>query len=362
MRSYFEHTESGIITNSEISRNTIGRFGEISSYYTDNFDAKTVWYDAIQYNDHVQLICPKLRNFEGEIRQGKFLINDEKVKKVEIKKYKRTDIISIKFTEPIHNIKFISPKININSKVNQCNFSIAKNKNCAMILNKDNDLNWLSFFSKWHVKYHKLECLFILDNGSTKYSNFDVEKALQNSGLESLFIVNLPFHFGPARLGKKIKNKELFLQTSAYNILRLRFLRNARAVLCCDIDELVRPQDINIYDYTVNSKMGFIKFLGESRYHNFNLEKELSHKSSFYKMDNKNCRPKWCINPQGKLKNYIWSTHSLENLFLDKFYITQKYSFIHCVNVTTGWKGSREENSDNPFVDLSTKTLLQSIK
>lgn len=359
--SFFYKTECGIIENNNISRNALCPSNKMSPYYLENFDSKTFWYDAIQDANLIRLVCPKLRNFEKEIKNGSFFLDDARVDRFEIKRFRRTDILTIKTSSFAEKIKFESNSLGLSSELSKTDFSIADKKNCAMVINKNNNLEWIEYFAKWHVKFHNLQCLFILDNNSSNYTNKDVQIVLENSGLDSLVILNLPFNFGPASLGRPYHNRELFLQTSAYNILKFRFLKNARAVLCCDIDELVLPSDTNIFDATIKSKYGFLRFLGKFRYHNFASTQKVSHQSSFYKLDDNNSAEKWCIDPKGKLGDYSWTTHSLENLFFERRFFSKKFSFFHCINVTTGWKGGRQKPSDQLVLDNFTQDLMDSV-
>tara|TARA_B110000444_G_scaffold141478_1_gene132682 strand:- start:222 stop:593 length:372 start_codon:yes stop_codon:yes gene_type:complete len=122
------------------------------------------------------------------------------------------------------------------------------------------------------------------------------------------------------------------------------------------------PSKINIFDATIKSKYGFLRFLGKNRYHNFGSTQKISHNSSFYKLGNKNSPKKWCIDPKGKLGNHSWTTHSIENLFFERRFFAKEFSFIHCVNVTTGWKGEkRQKPSDQLVADNFTKDLLDSV-
>ena len=362
MDSFFYKTECAVTKDGSISRNALCPPDKMAPYYLENFDSKTFWYDAIQDDNYIRLVCPKLRNFEKELKNGSFFLDDTRVDKFQIKRFRRTDILTIKTSSFVKKIKFESISLGLSSELSKTNFSITDNKNCAMVINKNNNLEWIEYFAKWHVKFHSLQCLFILDNNSSKYANEDVQSVLKNSGLCTLVILNLPFNFGPASLGRPYHNRELFLQTSAYNILKFRFLKNARAVLCCDIDELVLPSKINIFDATIKSKYGFLRFLGKNRYHNFGSTHKISHNSSFYKLGNKNSPKKWCIDPKGKLGNHSWTTHSIENLFFERRFFAKEFSFIHCVNVTTGWKGEkRQKPSDQLVADNFTKDLLDSV-
>ena len=42
---------------------------KMTPYYSENFDATTLWYDAIHSGHILRLVCPKLRNFENEIKE-----------------------------------------------------------------------------------------------------------------------------------------------------------------------------------------------------------------------------------------------------------------------------------------------------
>lgn len=333
----------------------------MTPYYSENFDAKTLWYDAIESERTLRLVCPKLRNFENEIKNGVFFINNKKVQRVKIERFRRTDIISIETTAPITSLKFSSKRIKVESGVSRTDDNLTNDKNCAIVINKNNQLDWIKYFVEWHIKYHNLQCLIVLDNGSSIYTNEDIEQTLKQTGLSSLIILNLPFLFGPASLRRPYHNKELFLQSSAYNIAKFRFLTNARAVLCCDIDELVLPCESTVFDETIMSQHGFLRFLGQYRFHNFNSEKNVCHKSSFYKSGQKISPEKWCIDPKSKYSDYSWSTHGLEKILFEKRFLTKRLSYIHCVNVTTGWKGRRMQPCDQLILDAKTKELLDAV-
>jgi len=361
LESNFVSTSSYTADHFDIVRTPLCPSNKMTPYYLENFDATTLWYDAIQSEHILRLVCPKLRNFEREIKNGVFCINNKKVDRVKIERFRRTDIISMQTPAPITSLKFSSKHIKIKSEVSRTDDNLTKDKNCAIIINKNNNLDWIKYFVKWHVKYHNLQCLVILDNNSSAYTNEDIKQTLKQTGLSSLVILNLPFLFGPASLGKPYHNRELFLQSSAYNIAKFRFLKNARAVLCCDIDELVLPCKTTVFDETIMSRHGFLRFLGQYRFHNFESEKNVCHESSLYKNGEKNSPEKWCIDPKGKYADYSWSTHGLEKLLFERRFLTKKVNYIHCVNVTTGWKGKRKQPSDQLILDAKIKELLDAV-
>ena len=67
----------------------------------------------------------------------------------------------------------------------------------------------------------------------------------------------------------------------------------------------------------IMSRHGLLRFLEQYRLHNFECEKNVIHKSSFYKNGEKNSPEKWCTDPKDKYANYSWTTQGLEKLLFE---------------------------------------------
>ena len=197
-----------------------------------------------------------------------------------------------------------------------------------------------------------------MENQSDAYSVDEIISALSGCGLKKLVILNLPYEFGPKALGR-YRHWESFLQTSAFNILKLRFLKRARAVLSCDIDELVWPGDESIFETTRKSPLGFLLFSGQRCYQDILSTPEISHRDSyFYSERMPKQANKWCLNPNGWLRHFYWSTHTLPYLPLDGLFVNKKRGYGHFHYVSTGWKAARNKPAKNLIQDDALKDLL----
>ncbi|MGY9045614.1 MAG: hypothetical protein ACKVKF_00720, partial [Rhodobacterales bacterium] len=139
---------------------------------------------------------------------------------------------------------------------------------------------------------------------------------------------------------KPYANTELFLQTCALNAVRMRYLSSARAVLSCDIDELIisRGPD-TVFQSAAESWFGYKRFEGVWRYARPSDEDVVRH--SDHTLSNpakKACPPKWCLRPDGPLKDLQWRSHELEGFHLNWVFRTKTFYYLHCFDITTGWK------------------------
>jgi hypothetical protein len=105
--------------------------------------------------------------------------------------------------------------------------------------------------------------MVLLDNGSTEYPLRAFEGALRGVGLADFAIISVPLPYGRKTTRYSIRAK--LPQPALMNIARLRSLRQARAVLNADIDELVWVRQGNVFDKTLNSYLGFSAFSGAWR-------------------------------------------------------------------------------------------------
>jgi hypothetical protein len=210
--------------------------------------------------------------------------------------------------------------------------------NTLMMHSKNNDLDWIRDTVRFHVHHHGLQGVLLSDNGSTRYGTGDLAEAIRQGGATTVRVLSAPMPFGP-RGKRPYANTELYLQTMLVNTHRLRFLRKARAVLSCDVDELVMSDRGSIFDQAVQSPLGFVRFKGDWRYmapHTDHAPRHGAHR--FGKPDEARCPTKWCLVPGGPMGRFCWSTHSLERMPLDALFISRQARFAHCRAITTGWK------------------------
>ena len=336
----------------------------LHSTYYETYDTKTLWYDAIEDNGLITLVCPKLNNLEPVLKMGQFKVDGRKVQKPKIRKFRRTDLVELPVSGPATQIEFETADFTLNSKISKTEHDLFSGLNTLLLMNKNNDLEWIRDHIKWHMAHHGLEAVMIMDNNSDRYKSDNLIPCLKDTGLKQVALLKLPFTYGAFGI-TPFRFRELYLQTSAYNISRLRFLQQARAVLSCDVDELLSPGPGSIFERALASRSGFVRVKGSMRYHDLENTSQMTHVGGYFRIGTKlDSAPKWCIVPSGRFKGYNWAPHSLEKLLLERFYIDKSYEFWHFFHVSTNWQGNRESQiaglSEDPDArDLLSKTLGQ---
>lgn len=310
---------------------------------THKYDFQTLVYGAVWDSGKLTLVCPKLLNFEEYFKNFEFEYGGIKLKRPRIKKYYRHDIVVFKAREYSPNLTLETGSFNVTISVRQPDFDFFRSLNTEICLSKNENLSWIKEHLSAHVNYHGLEAVFFVDNGSTDYSIDDLEKAIRETGLKKAIILSAPVPFGPLNLPGK-NAKELFFQTSMYNLAKLMYLKSARAVLCVDIDEVMMPpleEGHTIFDEAINSFWGAVFFGGKLVY----PQREDAPPFSFSqhilaKPDAKLYRKKWCLAPSGRLKRYQWRVHCPEGFLLSNILKHKKPRYYDCQGITTGWKAA----------------------
>lgn len=306
------------------------------------FDFNTLIYDIVITDSKTLLYCPKLFNFEKIITESNIYINNRPVR-FKIKKKNRYDIIEIKETG--EKLTITNSVFNKSWELKKFNYDRFLGKNCLSTLNKNNNLEWISDFVKFHIKHHGLDVIILYDNGSTDYTLNALEKCLRNTGISDFLIVNVPLPFGPI-----LKNKDrsfLFLQEALLNLSRDKFFQLANAVLNIDIDELVWKQEKTIFELTQSSFFGFVLFRGEWRFVSPQVKK-ISHQAHQY-IDpfEKSCPTKYCYAPK---KIARWFQLGIHRLHLKRTLLRNLINYLledsrigywHCRGISTNWKYNR---------------------
>ncbi|NVO22009.1 hypothetical protein [Donghicola mangrovi] len=330
--------------------------------YMQAFDATTLWYDAIWRDGIVHLVCPKLNNLKAEVQKGAFTLDGMPVRIKRLRRFYRHDIIELPFTTCPTEVRLKAFGTTISSPVNGQETAPFAGLNAALCLSKNNDLRWITDFAQFHVEQHGLEALILMDNGSTDYGISDIEDALSLTDLKRIMVVSTPRPYGP-RGRAPYARTEKYLQTALFNVLRLRWLGQARAVLSCDIDELVHTPGTTIFDMALKSWGGFVRVPGYWRYPDPEAADPSLHASHTHlKSSDKPCPTKWCINPAGPLGGFQWDTHLLERLPLPSLFTNKQGKFWHCRSTTTGWKSNRNAKQETGLQpDRETAEVLAQV-
>ncbi len=362
--------------------------------YEAAFDADTLWYDAIQMRGGaVQLICPKLNNLTSSVRSAKWWIDERPTSLIRIRFYHRYDVIFLRASS--WRVKQVTVMIGSwrgQSNVAQPQLQLFAGLNTVLTIQKNNRLDWITDFLRYHTHHHGLQGAILMDNGSTLYSPQSLQEILCQASLEATLVVSAPFKYGPhvQRL-KKAVYEEKYLQCALLNIVRLRYLSKARAVLNCDIDELAHTPKTTVFDLCVRNPLSFVVLPCIWRYsHPMDPDptRQAVHRFRHSSFLPELQHVKYCIAPKGPTSwlLWCWDIHWLSfpelgnSLVLRLFgyhyvnriinYIFKRVSLIfyrqhtlrHCFSTSTGWKADRRQAPSNELIlDIEWSAALDAV-
>lgn len=309
--------------------------------YLEAMDRETLWYDAFWHEGRVTVIGPPLNNLQGKFRRAEVRLDGVPVPLWRMRRYKRHFVAQFLAETAPQEIAVAMGGWTGQAPVSRAAPEMFEGLNTAFFFNRDNDLGWIRDHAAWHRQEHGLQALLVVDNGSTGYGPEEIEAALAPVGLEQVLVVPAPFKYGPMGL-KPFRRTEKYLQTAIFNVLRLRFFRKARAVLGCDIDELIlrRGQD-TVFDAARASRIGFVQVPGVWAYAEAGRRGPWRHRDHlFTHQPPHRSPPKFCVAPDGPLGGCSWDIHGFERLPFLRSRLHPGFVFMHCRGVSTAWKSA----------------------
>lgn len=131
-------------------------------------------------------------------------------------------------------------------------------------INKNNRLEWIADWARWHRVQHGTDTIILFDNGSTEYSLADIEAALARGGdFRAIVVISVPHKFGP--IDRSVVMTRFYprvLQISMTNLVLRRFAMSAQGIINCDIDELAWAGGQSLYDRASQSELGALRMRG----------------------------------------------------------------------------------------------------
>lgn len=317
------------------------------------YDFKTLVYGAIRLGRDVVMVAPKLMNFKHLVRKCSFSVDGVPAKSPRIKTYYRHALLRLADAPEGTHLTVTFPNgANEACLIETPDTDFLAGLNVQMTISKDNDLNWVREQLTFHAAKSGVEAVCFIDNGSTAYTLDDLADTLADCGLKRAVLVSAPLKWGATNI--KPVSRELYLQTSVYNIVKYRFLSRARAVLCCDVDEVLVPSEPgdSVFDRAVGARLGFVRFEGMNRFPAALDDAPFSFPQHYWqKPDMGPAASNWCLDPTGPLGDFQWRCHNLESNLLGRFQMLKTPQFYHCLGIGTGWKHEERMRSDAALVE-----------
>lgn len=304
--------------------------------YAWHFDDQTLWLDAVWHRRAVVLVCPSLNNLAHKVAKARFTLDGRAVTP-RLRRHGRHTLIHLPAPECPVRVAIRIDGWRGETAVNAPDPGF-DGLNTLLTLSRDNHPDWIEDWARFHVHHHGAEAVLFIDNGSRTHGPEVIRPALERAGLRRVVVLSTALPYGPRGLPPFV-NAELFLQTGVLNAVRMRFLQGARAVLNCDVDELVMTPGRSIFDAAARSRFGYVRFAGRWAHPAPEHDGWPSHAAHSHRDEPvKPCPPKWCVVPSGPLKGFQWRAHELERLPLARLFQNRYARFYHCRNVTNGWK------------------------
>ena len=301
------------------------------------YDADTLWYDAVRQGEDVLLFCPKLWDLARLLKRGQITADGAPVQLRTIRYHRRHDVARLAVPRSAHGLRIEAEGWSASCPISPDQRDLFAGLNVSLHISRDNAPEWIVDWARWHKARHGLQAMVVIDNGSTAYTPAELLAALAPVGLTRAAVLSLPQPYGPVR-AKQGGGGAKFLQPAALNIVRARFLGRARAVLNADIDELVWSTTGSVFDAAVASRLGMVSFAGRWTCPPGQAQPPLRHADHVCYMDHRPCPTKYCIMPEGPLRWLSWDVHRPERFPLGRFTRREDIGYFHCRGVTTNWK------------------------
>jgi hypothetical protein len=228
-------------------------------------------------------------------------------------------------------------------------------------LSKNNRLEWIKDWIRYHRDIHGATGVLLYDNQSTAYEPQELLSSLsQVAGIERLCVVSWPFRYGPQGPDAKHFWDSDFCQNGAWEHARWMFLQRARSAMNADIDELVVSDDgSSVFAAAERSRSGIVRYNGHW-VHGFNgrtrtasdcapmrvvdFDHYLRHSTSrrwqlFPRRENV-CAPKWTVVPGRCPDRAQWTAHRIKG-WTGSLSINRNFSFRHFREIGNHWKYDR---------------------
>ncbi len=317
--------------------------------YHDRYDRRTLIYDAVREpaSARVILTAPPFLNLWPLFRAG-LRIDGQPVRRLTRQRHEKTEQIILPL--PAGSRLSLSIGGTETAIVPRPSEAAAfAGLNCLATVSKDEPFDWIADWFAYHRSAHGAEAAVIVDNGSTAYAAADLARHLAGlPGMKAALVYDAPFPYGPTGGRVKGERNPLFFQTAMLDLMRRDALRDARAVLGIDIDELVWSQTgASVFDAAARFRHGMVKIHGEWVYPAPDDPLPAPQRRHVWRaVPPRKTAQKWCAVPAGLLSRFGWSPHHVGGDLVRLFPRAEAFRLLHCRGTSRGWKTGRFDRPD----------------
>jgi hypothetical protein len=313
----------------------------------DRYDAETLIYGGAWLVEQrlLRLYTPRPLNLLRELKSARYTAHGGSLSAPRIRQFKRYAMLDFLVDAPVTEVSVALGEWIGKMPIIASEPSLFARCNVLYTMSQDNDLDWIEDWVRYHHRAHGANALIISDNHSKSYSLEDLLEAMRGLGfLKAVAVLGVPYRYGPSSQICRRASGARYLQSATANFVRDIWLRQARAVLSCDIDELVISESgESVFDRACASRLGVVSFPGYWRFCDPAITAPRHVDHLFARADRaKPCPTKYAWSPKGPLGHWSLMTHCLEALPRQWASGAPDLWFAHCYGITTRWKVGRE--------------------
>jgi len=325
-----------------------------SPAFFEQFDDRVLYYDCFRTSDGaVGLIGPNPMNLLVLLERARFTAMPEGIP-VDVRHYTGEPSRVPTLYTLLSGVPATSTHLEI--RIEDLSLSVAigpdisarlAGRRVMTTMNRDNPLEWVEDWCRWHSVMHGIDAVVLFDNASQTYGPTALREAALRGlrdgvGAPEVIVVEWPFRFGPYDPGVVFRPYWAVMSQQASMLLSLRkYARYAEMLLNCDVDELVGG--IDIFDALQHTVEGALRLKGRW------ILPTASHLSAIpvghlaYGNTHRNplksfCSDKWAIHPtasQSENPELVLKFHRVVGM---KSEADPKHPFYHFKAISTGWK------------------------
>ncbi|MDF1872108.1 hypothetical protein [Vannielia sp.] len=334
-----------------------------------NFDERYDWwtlvYGAARRPGGLVLVCPKLVNLRGVLKEGVFRAGGAALRMGRLRRYRRHDELYLKGEVRGDRLEFSHGDMRLSCPV-QGPWEGFNGRRCLVTTSKNNEMDWIVDWVAHHVRHQGSEAVLLHDNLSTLYEPGEILERLRGvAGLKAARVVSVPCRYGP--LGTRPpRGLAKFLQGGLLNLARQGALSEARSVLQCDIDEIAvsdegRP---GLHEAAETARLGFATapaFWRSAAVPQGSYARHGDHDLAW--TPERGTKEKWAVVPGRGLGRFHWDVHGVAGYLFNKRAMVDGVRFYHCERLSTDWKRPRSagELPEGAVEDAQTKAALARV-
>lgn len=316
--------------------------------HDQRYDYDTLFYGGVYLPDRQQVVFsgPKLRNFAPLLRAGRFAAEGAALARPRVRRFRRHDEVTLRVSQPVSGLE-----LSIGGHDLTCPVAAQDHwfdgLNCLYTMSRNNRLEWIADWLQHYVTHQSVQGVVLVDNGSTDYGPDDLLDVMRATpGLARGVVLSIPSRYGPHALKTPVGLAK-FLQSGMMNLVRRQWLAGARAVICCDVDEVLVSDGQGICDAAVASRLGYATVPCLWRAAPQADPKTVRHRDHTHRLDPESgTKEKYCIVPSGPLGRSTWDVHGVGGYWFNKICRPKGHVIYHCMDLNTGWRYGTPRKSE----------------